>query len=72
MLLVEHRGERWVFGVNRTHGVRRFASVDVLSVPATARYDAASYVKSVLRWEDRGVGYLDLDKTFGALGLTLR
>jgi chemotaxis-related protein WspD len=72
MLLVEHAEQRWVFGVDRTHGVRRFAPADVLGVPATTLHDAASYVKSILRWEERDVGCLDLDKTFGALGVTLR
>lgn len=72
MLLVEHADQRWVFGVDRTHGVRRFARADVQGVPATALHDAASYVKGILRWEERGVGYLDLDRTFGALGVTLR
>jgi chemotaxis-related protein WspD len=72
MLLVEHAEQRWVFGIDKVHGVRRFAPSEVFSVPSTTLHDAASYVKSVLRWEERGVGYLDLDKTFGALGVTLR
>ena len=72
MLLVEHADQRWVFGVDRTHGVQRFAPSEVLAVPATALHDAASYVKNVLRWQERDVGYLDLNKAFGALAVTLR
>lgn len=72
MLLVEHADQRWVFGVDRAHGVCRFARSDILGVPGTTHHDAASYVKNILRWEERAVGYLDLEKTFGALAVTLR
>jgi chemotaxis signal transduction protein len=72
MLLVEYADQRWAFGIDRAHGVRRFAPSEVLGVPATTLHDAASYVKNILLWEQRGVGYLDIDKTFGALARTLR
>jgi chemotaxis-related protein WspD len=72
MLLVEHGDQRWVFAVDRVHGVERFAPSDVLGVPSTTRHDAASYLNKVLRWAERGVGYLDLDRTFDALAVTLR
>ncbi len=72
MLLVQLGSDRWVFRVDRVHGVRRIAPADVIGVPATALHDAASYVKNVLRGEGHDIGYLALDKTFGALGMTLR
>jgi chemotaxis-related protein WspD len=72
MLLVEHEGRRWVFGVDAAHGVSRFPVVDVLDVPATIHHNAASYIKKVLRWGERRVGLLDLDKTFVALDRSLR
>jgi len=72
MLLVERAGERWVFAADAVRGVHRFETRDLSDVPATARHDAAFYVKSVLSWQDRRVGYLDLEKTFSALKKSLR
>ncbi len=72
MLLVQHTGQRWVFAADAVRGVHRFASRDVSEVPATAKHDGTFYVKSVLSWQDRRVGYLDLEKTFSALERSLR
>lgn len=72
MLLVEHEGRRWVFGVDAAHGVRRFAAADVLDVPATVHHNTSSYVKRMLRWGEQRVGFLDLGKTFSALDRSLR
>ena len=72
MLLVQHAGERWVFAADGVRGVHRFAPRAVSEVPATAKHDASFYVKSVLSWHDRRVGYLDLEKTFSALEKSLR
>jgi chemotaxis-related protein WspD len=72
MLLVEHDGERWVFAADGVRGVHRFESRAVSEVPATAKHDGTFYVKSVLSWQDRRVGYLDLERTFSALEQSLR
>jgi chemotaxis-related protein WspD len=71
-LLVEREGLRWAFEVDAVHGVHRFDAADVAAVPATSQHDAASYVRHVLRFGERNVGYLDLEKTFRALELSLR
>jgi chemotaxis-related protein WspD len=71
MLLIEHEGERWVFAADSVRGVHRFESRAVSPVPATAKHDVTFYVKSVLCWQERRVGYLDLEKTFAALGSSL-
>jgi chemotaxis-related protein WspD len=72
MLLIEHEGLRWSFQVAAVHGVHRFEPADVTPVPATSQHDAASYVKSVLRFGDKRAGQLDLEKTFRALESSLR
>jgi chemotaxis-related protein WspD len=71
-LLVERDGFRWAFEVAAVHGVHRFEAEDVSLVPATSQQDATSYMRHVLRFGERNVGYLDLDKTFRALELSLR
>jgi chemotaxis-related protein WspD len=72
MLLVERSGQRWVFGVDAVCGVHRFASSAVSELPATAAHDGSSYVLNILRWEERRVGHLDIDKTLSALDRSLR
>ena len=71
-VLVERGGLRWSFEVATVHGVHRFEAADISPVPATSQQDATSYMRHVLRFGDRNVGYLDLDKTFHALELSLR
>jgi chemotaxis-related protein WspD len=72
MLLVEHEGLRWSFGVSAVHGVHRFGPDAVTPVPATSHHDSASYIKSVLRFGERRAGQLDLEKTFRSLESSLR
>jgi chemotaxis-related protein WspD len=72
MLLVEHFGQRWVFDAHAVHGLHRFKAREIFDVPATALHDSASFICKVLRLDERRVGYLDVDKTFAALGRTLR
>lgn len=72
MLLIEHQGLRWAFEVGAVHGVHRFEVGEVSPVPATSQQDAASYMQSVLRFGERRVGHLDLEKTLRALEGSLR
>jgi chemotaxis-related protein WspD len=72
MLLVEHGGPRWVFGVDAMHGVQRFARTELLEVPAATLHNAGAFVKQLLRWESRHIGLLDVEKTFSALEKTIR
>jgi chemotaxis-related protein WspD len=71
MLLVEHVGRRWVFEADAVHGLQRYDESLVSNVPATNQH-ANSYLRAVIAWQDRGVGHLDLEKTFAALESSLR
>jgi chemotaxis-related protein WspD len=71
MLLIEHLGRRWVFGADAVHGVCRFRAGDVSEVPATLQ-NAQRYIQSMLSWNERRVGYLDVDKTILALEDSVR
>jgi chemotaxis-related protein WspD len=72
MLLVEHGAQRWVFGVDAMHGVQRFALTDLLEAPAATLHNTNAFVKQLLSWDNRHVGLLDVEKTFGALEKTIR
>ena len=71
-LLVEREGLRWAFEVGAVHGVHRFEADQISPVPATSQQDATSFMRHVLRFGERTVGYLDLEKTFRALELSLK
>jgi chemotaxis-related protein WspD len=72
MVLVEFAGQRWVFPVDAVHGVQRFDDTDVFAVPATARHDEGSLVSRMLRWNDRHVGMLDIQKAISSLDKSLQ
>jgi len=72
MVLVEMAHQRWVFPVDKVHGVERFVEGDLSDVPATARQDAHSLVTAVLKWRHRRIGLLDLEKALSALEANLR
>ncbi len=72
MVLVEFAGQRWVFPVDAVHGVQRFDDTDVFAVPATARHDEGSLVSQVLKWNERRVGMLDIQKAISSLDKNLQ
>jgi chemotaxis-related protein WspD len=72
MVLVELTGRRWVFPVDAVHGVHRFDDSDACEVPATAQHNASSLVSKVLKWEDRRIGLLDIEKAVSSLDNSLR
>lgn len=72
MVLVELAGQRWVFPVDAVHGVQRFEKSEIFPVPATAQHDAAALVCQVLKWNERRVGLLNLEKAIASLDKNLR
>jgi len=72
MVLIEVTGDRWVFPVDAVHGVHRFSDDDVFGVPATTEHDESALVRKVLKWNDRRVGLLDLEKALTILGKCLQ
>jgi len=72
MVLIELAGQRWVFPVDAVHGVQRFDKSEIFAVPATAQHDAAALVCQVLKWNERRVGLLALEKAIVSLDKTLR
>jgi chemotaxis-related protein WspD len=72
MLLVELKGQRWVFPVDAVHGVQRFDDTEIVGVPATVQHDSSSLVSNVLKWTDRRVGLLDIEKAVASLDKNLR
>jgi chemotaxis-related protein WspD len=72
MVLMEHVGQRWVFAVDATHGVRRFHPDHVLPPPSTTQHDVGAHVKQILCWDERRIGLIDLDRACLTLERALR
>jgi chemotaxis-related protein WspD len=66
VVVVEHEGKTWVFGVDEVHGVHHFGADQVSALPATAAR-GVSHARGLIRWGERKVGYLDPDRLFPAL-----
>jgi chemotaxis-related protein WspD len=72
MLLIEHAAQRWVFAADAVLGVHRFSLDQVSMVPATAPEAGSAFVRNLLTWNERRIGYLDVEKTFAALHGSIR
>lgn len=59
MISIQQKGQNWVFPVSEVHGILRCNSSVLQNVPVTVAKSTANYLKGVIRWEGRDVGYLD-------------
>lgn len=59
MISIQQKGQNWVFPVSEVHGILRCDSTILQNVPVTVSKSTANYLKGVIRWEGRDVGYLD-------------
>lgn len=59
MISIQQKGQNWVFPVNEVHGILRCDSSVLQNVPVTVSKSKANYLRGVIRWEGRDVGYLD-------------
>ena len=65
-LVMEHRGERWVFAVDEVQGVEQIARDQLRKVPGTLANPAHHYSQAVFAWQDRHVGLLDEERVLAA------
>jgi chemotaxis-related protein WspD len=71
LLVLEHRGERWVFPADEVQGVERIARDQLRKVPGTLANPAHHFSQAVFPWQERHVGLLDEERvlaTFRGLG----
>jgi len=59
MVVLERGGSCWVFPVDEVHNVHRFHSDDFCNVPASVSKSTNTYTKSMLKWQNKNVIYLD-------------
>jgi chemotaxis-related protein WspD len=67
LLVVGHRGERWVFPVDKVDQVHRLPAHELSRLPATVGRSARHLTRGVFAWRGWMVGNLDVDRLFQAL-----
>lgn len=64
LLVMQRDGTRAVCPVDEVHGIERFFSRDLGTVPATVAGAAAKYTRATLTWQEHTVGLLDEQALF--------
>lgn len=59
MLVMEDRGQRWVFPVDEIDGVHRVHPGALEAPPGTAKKHGIGFTRNLFRWKDEYVAYLD-------------
>jgi chemotaxis-related protein WspD len=67
VLVLNSRGNRFVFPVDEVHGVFRFHIDELKAAPATVAKTGSTLVRGVLNWHAKTVGCLDEDLLLSAL-----
>jgi chemotaxis-related protein WspD len=71
MLVLGALERRFVAPVAEVHGIRRFASAELVTAPATLHKAALAFSHNLLPWGERAVGCLSPDLLFAALNRSL-
>jgi chemotaxis-related protein WspD len=67
LVVIARDSDHWVLLVDELHGIQRFHLSAVRDAPVTVAKAAPRLTKSVIDWQDKGVGYLDDELLFLAL-----
>jgi len=66
-IVIEKEGEHWVFPVDEVFGIFRCAKNQIENVPVNLAKSSTNYLKGVIEWEEKSVGYLDDELLFYSL-----
>ncbi len=67
LVVIQERGERWVFAVDEVCGVYRFAEDSFSEVPAVISRAAQAYTTGIVRWQEQQISILDSQLLFSSL-----
>ena len=71
MLFIQKNGENWIFPVNEVFGIHYCDSINLTNVPVTISKSSTNFLKGVINWNGKTVGYLDEDLIFNRLNAEL-
>jgi len=67
MIVIEKKGEKWVFPVDEIYGIYHFNQEAIGNVPVTVSKTAANFTKGLVIWQKERVGFLDEELLFATL-----
>jgi chemotaxis-related protein WspD len=67
LIAIEKEGEHWVFPVHDVFGIYHCNLEQLENVPVTIAKSTANYLKGVIPWRNKSVGYLDEELLFYSL-----
>ncbi|MEO8890806.1 MAG: chemotaxis protein CheW [Coleofasciculaceae cyanobacterium] len=67
MVVIEKEGNQWVFGVDEVYGVHKVIIESLQNVPTTISKAIGTYTKSIIKWQEKNITYLDEDLLFYAI-----
>jgi chemotaxis-related protein WspD len=67
LVVIAIEGGRIAFQVDEVHGVHRYAARDVVDTPATIGRSASSFAATMIAWNGRTVGRLEVARLAAAL-----
>jgi chemotaxis-related protein WspD len=67
MLAIQQEQENWIFPVDEVYGIFHCEVSRLENVPVTIAKSTANYLKGVISWNNRSVGYLDEGLLFYSL-----
>jgi chemotaxis-related protein WspD len=71
LVVAGREGSRFVFPVDEVHGIHRFNPNELKEIPSTVAKAQTTYLRGILFWQSKSVGYLDDQLLFDMLGRSL-
>lgn len=67
MVVIEKEADQWVFGADEVYGVHRVTVESLQNIPTTISKAIGTYTKSIIKWQEKSITYLDEDLLFYAI-----
>jgi len=67
LVVIDKGGERWAFPADEVYGIYRFSSNALENVPTTVSKSMASFLKGMVAWNGKSVGFIDEEALFEGL-----
>lgn len=67
IIVLERDKDVWVFPVDEIFGIYRFDAVTIKNVPVTVSKAKGNYLKGMVNWEEKLIGYIDEDLLLNSL-----
>lgn len=67
MIAIQNQQERWIFPVDDIYGIFQFESESLENIPVNIKKSSTNYLRGIIPWNGKSVGYLDEQLIFDGL-----